>query len=65
MANDQATGVDGVAAEPIDTHLFFDGKEDAATDELLMQIAARTCYLHAILADALDPVVALVTDRRD
>ena len=46
-------------AEPIDTHLFFNGEEDGATDETLMHIAARTCYLHATLADALEPIVTI------
>lgn len=46
--------------KPVDTHLFLNGEEDDATHEKLMQIAARTCYLHASLADALQPQVRIV-----
>ncbi len=46
-------------AEPVDTHLFLNGRETEETHERLMQIAARTCYLHATLAAALDPLVSI------
>lgn len=45
------------AAAPVDTHLFLNGQEDDETYETLMRIAARTCYLHATLAAALEPEV--------
>ena len=45
------------AAGPADTHLFLNGREDDETFEMLMRVAARTCYLHATMAAALDPVV--------
>lgn len=50
----------GGGVKPVDTHLFLNGEEDEATHEKLMQIAARTCYLHATLADALQPQVRIV-----
>jgi uncharacterized OsmC-like protein len=53
-----AGGLEG-AAEPVDTHLFFEGEEDEETAELFMRIAARTCYLHATLADSLEPIVTV------
>jgi len=46
-------------ALPVDTHLFLNG---GAADELferLQKIAAVTCYLHATLAAALPPEVAI------
>jgi uncharacterized OsmC-like protein len=46
-------------AEPVHTHLFLNGRADEETHERLMQIAARTCYLHATLAAALPPDIAV------
>ncbi len=46
-------GLQGVV-EPVDTHLFLNGREDDETFETLMRIAARTCYLHATLGDSVD-----------
>ena len=46
-------------AEPADTHLFLSGEEDDETHERLMTIAANTCYLHATMGAALEPVVAV------
>ncbi len=51
-------GLRGVA-EPADTHLFLNGHEADETYERLMHIAARTCYLHATLGAALEPVVSI------
>ena len=47
-------------AGPVDTHLFLNGQEDDETYETLMRIAARTCYLHATLASALEPEIHVV-----
>ena len=47
-------------AEPVDTHLFLNGQEDDETYETLMRIAARTCYLHATLASALEPEIRVI-----
>jgi uncharacterized OsmC-like protein len=47
-------------AEPVDTHLFFNGEEGDEMHERLMLIAARTCYLHATLAAALEPEVIVI-----
>ena len=58
MLNDDSGHLRG-AAGPVDTHLFVNGREDDETCERLMRIAARTCYLHATLAAALDPVVGV------
>ena len=62
MLNEDAGRVRG-AAGPVDTHLFVNGREDDETCERLMRIAARTCYLHATLAAALDPVVSVEDSR--
>lgn len=45
--------------EPVDTHLFLNGEESDETHERLMNIAANTCYLHATLCSALEPVVSI------
>lgn len=62
MLNEDAGRLRG-AAGPVDTHLFVNGREDDETCERLMRIAARTCYLHATLAAALDPVVSVEDSR--
>ena len=62
MLNEDADRLRGVAG-PVDTHLFVNGREDDETCERLMRIAARTCYLHATLAAALDPVVSVEDSR--
>lgn len=50
----------GVAvAHALDTHVFVHGDESEETMERLVQMAANTCYLHAALHGALEPVVAL------
>jgi uncharacterized OsmC-like protein len=58
----QGSASDGSARgsiEPVDTHLFLHGDESDETHERLMRIAATTCYLHATLASALEPVVSI------
>lgn len=45
--------------EPVDTHLFLSGDAGDEEHEKLMTIAAKTCYLHATLADTLPPDVAI------
>jgi uncharacterized OsmC-like protein len=46
-------------AEPVDTHLFLSGGAGDEEHERLMTIAAKTCYLHATLAEALPPDVTV------
>lgn len=46
-------------AEAPETHVFLNGGADAATAQNLLRIAARTCFLHATLADALPPTLRL------
>ena len=59
-------GIDGSgttargAAHPIDTHFFLNGDAPEETHGQLLRIAARTCYLHATAAGALEPVVTLL-----
>lgn len=53
---DRVTGVAG----PIDTHLFLNGEAPEETHAKLLSIAARTCYLHATAAAALEPIVRVV-----
>lgn len=44
-------------AHPVDTHIFLHGEESDERMEKLMVMAQNTCYLHALLAGALAPVV--------
>lgn len=44
---------------PLDTHVFVHGEERDEVMERLIQMAANTCYLHAALQAALEPVVTL------
>lgn len=48
-------------AEPVDTHLFLNGKADDETHERLMKVAEVMCYLHATLIKALPPKVSTHT----
>jgi uncharacterized OsmC-like protein len=54
-ADGTLTGV----CEPVDTHLFLSGGAGDEEHERLMTIAAKTCYLHATLADTLPPEVSV------
>ena len=47
-------------AQPLDTHVFVHTEETDEVMERLMQMSARTCYLHAALGQSLVPEVSLV-----
>ncbi|MFM9971667.1 MAG: hypothetical protein ACKVQK_25075 [Burkholderiales bacterium] len=46
-------------AHPMDTHIFLHGDESVERMEKLLVMAQNTCYLHALLAGRLEPVVEL------
>jgi len=48
-------------AQPLDTHVFVHTEESDEVMERLVQMSARTCYLHAALGAALIPEVSVVT----
>lgn len=53
--------VSGVAqALPLDTHVFVHTEESVEVMEQLVQMSARTCYLHAALSASLPPELVLV-----
>lgn len=53
--------ISGVAqALPLDTHVFVHTEESDEVMERLVQMSARTCYLHAALSASLPPELALV-----
>ncbi len=53
--------VSGVAAaQPLDTHVFVNTDESPEVMERLMQMAARTCYLHAALGASLPAQLSMV-----
>ncbi len=45
----------GPLAGPVDTHLFLNGTAEDPVMQELLAMGARTCYLHATLAAALEP----------
>lgn len=49
----------GAIAQPLDTHVFVHADETEETIERLLRMAANTCYLHAALHSALEPVVVI------
>lgn len=49
---------------PLDTHIFVHGEETDDVMERLILMAANTCYLHAALQSALEPVVSLECNGR-
>jgi hypothetical protein len=53
----------GVAvAQPLDTHVFVHTEESDEVMERLVQMSARTCYLHAALGATLRPDVTLLVN---
>ncbi len=46
-------------AAGFDTHLFLNGDAPESAQSNLLSIAARTCYLHATMGDALTPLISL------
>jgi hypothetical protein len=48
----------GALAGPIDTHLFLNGSTEEAEMQRLLAMGAHTCYLHATLGAALEPLTA-------
>lgn len=47
-------------ALPLDTHVFVHTEESDEVMERLVQMSARTCYLHAALSETLPPEVTLI-----
>jgi uncharacterized OsmC-like protein len=47
-------------AQPLDTHVFVHTEESDEVMERLVQMSARTCYLHAALGASLVPEVTLM-----
>ena len=54
-----AQGTLEAVAHPLDTHIFLHGDESAERMEKLLVMAQNTCYLHALLAEPLEPVLEL------
>ncbi len=52
-------------AQPLDTHVFVNTDESPEVMERLMQMSARTCYLHAALGAALAPDIRLVWNGQE
>jgi uncharacterized OsmC-like protein len=50
--------------EPVATHLFLHGDETNDTHEKFMRISAVTCFLHATLKAALQPVVSITLNGK-
>jgi hypothetical protein len=52
-----ADGTRSAQAGPVDTHLFLNGDEPDDVMQKLLLYSARTCYLHAALANAFEPEI--------
>jgi uncharacterized OsmC-like protein len=50
---------------PLDTHVFVNTEETNEVMERLVQMSARTCYLHAALGATLSPELSLVVNGED
>ena len=48
-----------VGVEALDTHLFLNGEAPEAVHENLLNMAARTCFMHAAAAASIEPDVSL------
>jgi uncharacterized OsmC-like protein len=53
------------AAEPIETHLFLNGSLSDEMFEKLLNMSARTCYLHATAMNSLPPKMKVVHNGRE
>jgi len=49
-------------ALPIQTHLFLNGDAPEETHTKLLEIAERTCYLHAAASTANDPIINIISN---
>lgn len=49
---------------PLDTHVFVNTEESDQVMEGLIQMSARTCYLHAALSSTLPPKISFVMNGR-
>jgi hypothetical protein len=52
-------------AEPIDTHLYLNGEAPDNTHLQLLNIAARTCYLHAASKTPTEPKLRVIRNGQD
>jgi uncharacterized OsmC-like protein len=60
-----AAGTLRALAHPMDTHIFLHGDETDERMEKLLVMAQNTCYLHALLAGRLEPIVELELNGAD
>ena len=52
-------------AEPIETHLFLNGTLSEDMFENLLNMSARTCYLHASALNSLPPKIKLIHNEKE
>jgi hypothetical protein len=57
-------GTKKAVAEPIDTHLFFNGVSPDEVHLKLLTVAARTCYFHAVRKTPSEPNFRIVHNGR-
>jgi hypothetical protein len=50
---------------PLDTHVFVNTEETNEVMERLVQMSARTCYLHAALGATLNPELSFVVNGKE
>ena len=52
-------------AEPIETHLFLNGSLSEEMFEGLLNMSARTCYLHATAQNSLPPLIKIIHNSKE
>ena len=52
-------------AEPIETHLFLNGSLSEEMFESLLNMSARTCYLHATAQNSLPPMIKIIHNSKE
>ena len=60
-----AAGTLRALAHPVDTHIFLHGDETEERMEKLVAMAHKTCFLHALFASRLEPIVELELNGAD
>ena len=61
MSFNQNRKDNSIVMKPLDTHLFMNGTASEEENETLINLSEKTCYLHATLSNALEPLINIKT----
>jgi uncharacterized OsmC-like protein len=61
MSFNQNRKDNSIVMKPLDTHLFMNGTASEEENEALINLSEKTCYLHATLSNALEPLINIKT----